>query len=190
MRNTDTATNTKIYTRQEKKTMKVISKTIQILTTIIAVLAIVMFIVPIALGIRPFIVLSGSMEPTIKTGSIVYINTNVYSYEIEKNDIIAFKMNRQTVTHRVIEVNKDDESFITKGDANEERDAVPVSFINYRGKTIFSIPYLGRTVAFFKSAFGLFCLVALILVNMFLIIVDKDDDDEEIKSDKDKAYEK
>ena len=165
--------------------MKVFSKIIQIFTSFIAILAIVMFILPLAIGIRPFIVLSGSMEPAIKTGSIVYINTNVYSYEIEKDDIIAFKLNNQTVTHRVVEVNKDAETFITKGDANKERDALPVSFINYRGKTIFSIPYVGRIVAFFKSKFGLIYLGALIVLNLVLIVVDNDDD-----KDKDKDHEK
>ncbi len=173
--------------------MKVFSKIIQIITSIIAIMAIVLFIVPIAIGIRPFIVLSGSMEPTIKTGSIVYINTNVNYHEIQKNDIIAFKVNNQTVTHRVVEVNKNDESFITKGDANKDRDALPVSFINYRGKTIFSIPYLGRIVAFFKTTLGLIILVGIILLNMLLVIFEKDDDnkkDKKEEKDKDKAYEK
>ena len=172
--------------------MKVISKIIQFITTFIAVVAIVMFIVPLAIGIRPFIVLSGSMEPTIKTGSIVYINTNVNYHEIEKNDIIAYKINNQTVTHRVVEINKDDESFVTKGDANEEKDAVPVSFINYRGKTIFSIPYLGRVVAFFKTSFGLFLLVGLIVLNMILVIFEKDNKKskkKKVEEDKDEAYE-
>ena len=158
--------------------MKVFSKLVQILTTIIAVLAIIMFIFPLALGIRPFIVLSGSMEPVIKTGSIVYINTNVHSSEIEKKDIIAFKLNNQTVTHRVVEVNKNDETFITKGDANKDSDAVLVSFINYRGKTIFSIPYVGKVVAFFKSKFGLISLGALIILNMLLVVVENDNDED------------
>ena len=89
--------------------MKTMSKVIQIFTSIIAILVVVMFILPIAVGIRPFIVLSGSMEPDIKTGSIVYINTNISSYEIVKDDIIGFRLNNQTVTHRVVEVNKEDQ---------------------------------------------------------------------------------
>ena len=151
--------------------MKVFSKIIQIFTSFIAILAIVMFILPLAIGIRPFIVLSGSMEPAIKTGSIVYINTNVYSYEIEKNDIIAFKLNNQTVTHRVVEVNKNDETFITKGDANKEKDA---------------LPDVGRVVAFFKSKFGLVSLVALILLNLVLIIIDNDNDKDKVKENEKK----
>ncbi len=163
--------------------MNVISKIIQTFTTIIAILSIVMFIVPIAIGIRPFIVLSGSMEPVIKTGSIVYINTNVHSSEIQEKDIIAFKLNNQTVTHRVVSVNKDEETFITKGDANKERDAVPVSFINYVGRDVFSIPYLGRVVSFFKSTIGIVVLVSFILLSMLLVVFEKD-------NDKDNAYEK
>lgn len=156
--------------------MKTMSKVIQIFTSIIAVLVVVMFILPIAVGIRPFIVLSGSMEPDIKTGSIVYINTNISSYEIVKDDIIGFRLNNQTVTHRVVEVNKEDQSFITKGDANDERDAVPVTFTNYLGKTIFTIPFIGKIIMFFKSGIGLYLLVALILLNVLLVILEKDKD--------------
>ena len=156
--------------------MKTLSRVIQIFTSIIAVLVVVMFILPIAFGIRPFIVLSGSMEPGIKTGSVVYINTNVSSYEIVKNDIIGFRLNNQTVTHRVVEVNKEDQSFITKGDANEERDATPVTFTNYLGKTIFTIPFIGKIIMFFKSGVGLYLLVALIILNILLVILEKDKD--------------
>jgi signal peptidase len=156
--------------------MKTMSKVIQIFTSIIAILVVVMFILPIAVGIRPFIVLSGSMEPDIKTGSIVYINTNISSYEIVKDDIIGFRLNNQTVTHRVVEVNKEDQSFITKGDANDERDAVPVTFTNYLGKTIFTIPFIGKIIMFFKSGIGLYLLVALILLNVLLVILEKDKD--------------
>ncbi len=156
--------------------MKTMSKVIQIFTSIIAILVVVMFILPIAVGIRPFIVLSGSMETGIKTGSIVYINTNISSYEIVKDDIIGFRLNNQTVTHRVVEVNKEDQSFITKGDANDERDAVPVTFTNYLGKTIFTIPFIGKIIMFFKSGIGLYLLVALILLNVLLVILEKDKD--------------
>jgi len=156
--------------------MKILSRVIQIFTSIIAVLVVIMFILPIAIGIRPFIVLSGSMEPGIKTGSIVYINTNISSYEIVENDVIGFKLNNQTVTHRVVEVNKEDQSFITKGDANDERDAVPVTFTNYLGKTIFTIPFIGKIIMFFKSGIGLYLLVALILLNVLLVILEKDKD--------------
>ena len=102
---------------------------------------------------------------------------------LQPTDIIAFKLNNQTVTHRVVSVNKDEETFITKGDANKERDAVPVSFINYVGRDVFSIPYLGRVVSFFKSIIGIVVLVSFILLSMLLVVFEKD-------NDKDNAYEK
>ena len=71
-------------------------------------------------GIRPYVVLSGSMEPEIKTGSVVFVNQNVKFSELEKGDIITYKTGDVMVTHRVHEKNGD--KIITKGDANDSLD--------------------------------------------------------------------
>ena len=62
------------------------------------------------------VVLSGSMEPAIKTGSIVFVKP---SDTYQKGDIITFTDGKaaSSVTHRVFEIqNKDGKDiFITKG---------------------------------------------------------------------------
>jgi signal peptidase len=47
-----------------------------------------------------------------------------------------------------------DQTFITKGDANEDNDSSPVPFDDVEGKVAFSVPLLGYVVSFLKSPFG------------------------------------
>ena len=92
-------------------------------------------------GIKPAIVLSGSMEPEIPTGSLCLINTDADIDEIQEGDIIAFTSGTMAVTHRVLTVTE--EGFQTKGDANDAPDLGIVPKQNVTGKTVFWIPYAG-----------------------------------------------
>ena len=55
--------------------MKIIKLIINILSDIVIALCII-FIVAYLIGIKTYVVLSGSMEPTLKTGSVCFINTS------------------------------------------------------------------------------------------------------------------
>lgn len=112
---------------------------------------------------KMMVVLSGSMEPAIKTGSVVVVKP-ADSYQ--KGDIITFE-DRETkttsVTHRIVEVKEKDGNkfFVTKGDANDAPDSNEVSQDQIVGKTLFSIPYIGYPVNFTKTLEGLIVLVVI-----------------------------
>ena len=56
--------------------------------------------VPDFLGYKPFIVLSGSMEPSIMTGDMVFVKeTDPDSLKV--GDVIAYKSGSAVVTHRI-----------------------------------------------------------------------------------------
>ena len=127
------------------------------------------FLVLYLFGIVPYVILSGSMEPTIKTGSLCFINKKVDVQEIKKKDVIAFKLDDGTlVTHRVDKINKD--GIITKGDNNKRVDDGVVTANNYVGKNIFWIPKVGYVVMAFQSTRGkivlITCVVLLFVVGM------------------------
>ena len=84
--------------------MKIFKAIINGILSLIVVITVLLLIL-LFIGIEPFVVLSGSMEPKIETGSLCFINKKVKYEDIEENDIIAFKMSDKTlVTHRVVEI--------------------------------------------------------------------------------------
>ena len=86
------------------------------------------------LGVEAYAVLSGSMEPTYPTGSLIYVKP-VSPEAIREGDPITFVLNEDLVvaTHRVVTVDEENRSFITKGDANDAVDGAPVRFENLLG---------------------------------------------------------
>jgi signal peptidase len=127
-------------------------------------------IIPMLFGIRPFVVLSGSMEPVIHTGSLCYINEKVESTDIVTGDVIAFNAGDATVVHRVIGVDENGH-FITKGDANEVQDLAPVSSANFAGKQVFAIPYMGYVSQWLQSKTGIVAVVAAIALSFLSSII-------------------
>ncbi len=144
----------------QKRLYKIILSIFEWIVAIAAVIGIVGIIIPRIFQIVPYIVLSGSMEPEIQAGSIVYINQNIKIDEIEEQDIIGYCMNNGVrVVHRVIELDKKNHIAITKGDANRVKDLSPVSFEQIKGKSVISIPYAGYGIAWLRSATGKGCII-------------------------------
>ncbi len=146
----------------------------QTISILIGVAAIILLLIPTIIGINPFIVLSGSMEGEIKIGSIAYANTHAKVEDVEVGDIIVFKIDKSYVTHRVISIN-DDDTFTTKGDANQTEDLAPVKFEQFGGKTIFCIPYLGYLLQAIHTRTGIFTLLTIAGLNVVLLIFLSDD---------------
>jgi signal peptidase len=114
-------------------------------------------------GFRILIVMSGSMEPAIKTGSVV-IDKNITDYQI--GDVITFKNENQpkeTTTHRIHDIKCQDGNclYITKGDANDGIDSESVESSQIVGKTLISIPYFGYVVKFARTLPGLLILIVM-----------------------------
>lgn len=101
--------------------------------------------IPLPGNYKVMVVLSGSMEPAIKTGSIVLVKP-VREYKV--GDVISYydPSNRaKVITHRILKIEKTGEGnfYQTKGDANDAPDWEIFSEKLIIGKVLFSIPYLG-----------------------------------------------
>ena len=138
--------------------MKTAEKTGRFLFVLFLLLCALILTLPCR-GITVDIVLSGSMEPGIKTGGIVFTDTT--QVEPEPGDIITYKLGETFVTHRVIR--KEKEKYITKGDANDREDALPVSESQVRGTVVFALPWLGYLAALLKQK-TVFMILALMIV--------------------------
>ena len=104
--------------------------------------------VPRLFGMNPYMVLSGSMEPEISTGSLVYIKDTKETYE--PGDVVAFHTSDLLVVHRIYAYGEDG-TFITKGDANEHPDGRSLDPSDILGECIFTIPGAGYLVSIFQS---------------------------------------
>lgn len=143
--------------------MKTSERTGRFLCTAAAI-GVALFLLPIW-GIRADVVLSGSMEPALKTGSIVFTDTGRTLPEI--GDIITYRLGNSYVTHRVIR--KTEEGFVTKGDANGAEDSAYVRESQIEGLVIFSVPVLGYAVLAFQRK-PIFCLLFLMLVQEIVFL--------------------
>lgn len=110
---------------------------------------------PKLFGYDMLAVVSGSMEPNIPVGSIVYVREVPFE-DIEVGDVISFNVSQDTlVTHRVEEIDENKQEITTKGDANNTNDGEPISYSNVKGKVFFSIPFLGILSQAIKTPLGI-----------------------------------
>ncbi len=120
---------------------------------------------------KSFVVVSGSMEPTIKTGSVAFTKT-VDLKNIKSGDIIAFTSpsdSKDTILHRVNSISSIDPLlFKTKGDHNNDIDAWDVPDVGVKGVYFFAIPYLGTLAATLRQPWG-FAVVVGIPAFIFII---------------------
>ncbi len=122
-------------------------------------------ILPIKNNIKVLSVISGSMEPTIKTGSVILIKP-VSDYSMD--EIITFKTPNAKkeddyTTHRVYKINDNTGSpvYMTKGDANDSPDGQTITKDKIIGKYYGGLPYLGYLISYIKTLPGLLCIIII-----------------------------
>jgi signal peptidase len=127
--------------------------------------------VPFPGNYKLFTVQSGSMEPNIHTGSLIFVKPEK---DYSTGDIVTRKTTdpKVTITHRIS--SKEEKNgktiFHTKGDANNGEDMENVAEGDIIGKEIFKIPYLGYPVGYAKTSQG---LILLIVIPAVIIIYDE-----------------
>lgn len=109
-----------------------------------------------------FVIVSGSMEPEINNGDILIIK-KVNENEIKKGDIITFDRNGVYITHRVVEIQEQENTkkFITKGDRNTVNDSDVVLFENIKGVKTARIPFIGMLIV--KVSSSKYLIIILIM---------------------------
>ena len=159
---------------------------------LIAVMALAAMLAgPKLMGMQVYTVLSGSMEPTYHTGSLIYVK-DVDPFTLETGDVITFMLDENTLaTHRIAGVVPDEEDssvirFRTKGDANEFEDGTLVHYKNVVGTPVFTIPNMGYVANFIQNPPGMYLaiaggalLVLLLFMPELISAIKGEDEDEE-----------
>jgi len=144
-----------------KNRLNLVIKTFLVLACLVIIIPNILRLFPLLIGMdNSYIVLSGSMQPTLRPGDIVFI-VKVYPSEIEVGDIIAVKTNYGTYMHRVIEKIPSNGEFLfkLKGDANKDPDPSYVKDSQIIGKMVLFLP-----TGYFctKSGYALFVILPTI----------------------------
>ena len=117
-------------------------------------------------GLSIHAVLSGSMRPTIQPGDLV-IAQRVRASALHVGDVIGFLPPDDAAprVHRIVMTGSDEEGLIfqTKGDANQNPDAVQVR-LRSADRVIYTIPLLGFLWAGRATLWLVLGLIGLILV--------------------------
>ncbi len=147
--------------------------------------------IPMVLGYVPVVVLSGSMEPTYRVGSVIYYKSTPLN-ELKEKDVITYITSTgENVSHRIVSIEKN--LIETKGDANNTADPMKVDYKNVRGKVAsISLPYIGHYIKVINDNFKIVVVIStLVLVSEFVLsntelLGIKKKKEKEIKNEQDK----
>lgn len=146
-------------------------------------------LLPRAAGYQTLAVLTGSMEPEYHVGSLIYVKETDPSL-LETGDVITYRLSADTVvTHRIVEIDREEGTVTTKGDANNANDGNPIPFSNIVGRAEACIPYLGFITIYAKTpvGIGVVCgVLVLIILLTFLPEIFSEEEEQETEEPKKK----
>lgn len=124
---------------------------------------------PSVFSVTPLVVLSGSMSGDapdhIEIGDLIFITDVEYS-ELKEGDVVTYRDGNSFTTHRII--GKDDDGFITKGDANNTEDRRRLTEDKLVGIVKSRIPKIGNFALFLQTPLGMVLFVGLPLLAFVL----------------------
>ncbi len=109
-------------------------------------------------GLRPYVIRTGSMDPTYPVGALVLDDTSVAA-AAEPGDVVTFRTRSGPVTHRL--VGRTATGWSTKGDANRDADPWTVPPRHVIGVVRTGVAGLGYLMVFFQQPTGVPSLMVL-----------------------------
>lgn len=115
---------------------------------------------------KAYIITTESMSPTINSGDVIIIK-KCKEEDLKIGDIVTFKQNGETITHKITDITKREKKneYTTKGNNNNTEDSKKISFENIEGKQVITIPKLGKMTSFFKNG-----IIIIIVLLIFLVL--------------------
>lgn len=153
--------------------MKGFNKLILYIGYVVLITLLVFFFYIKISDIKVFTIVSGSMEPSIVSGSMLFHQKTPFD-EIQVGDVITYKLDNATIyiTHRVIKVDSENQTLLCKGDSNANVDSKAITNQQYQGTVLFHIPYLGYVMLFLGSDIGKSVLSVCMVVAIISIVLD------------------
>lgn len=163
-------------TKRKKRTIARICSMIGVSLLILVILICIPLTLPRLTGFDIYTVVTGSMEPAIPVGSLIYVREEA-PVELMEGEVVAYRSNTDAgiiITHRVVKNQVVSGQLITKGDANEAEDISPVSYAQVIGKVTLTIPVLGGIFAAMVTFYGKIVIVSVVLLAAILLYIGTD----------------
>ena len=159
--------------KKEKLTKKIINVIITILLIPILIYNVALILqaiinpykTPSFLGIKTYVIVSGSMIPELNIGDIVIVK-NVEENDLKVGDIISFRQGQSVITHRISEIIEEDgkKEYKTKGDNNNTEDLQTITYKTIEGRVIKKISKIGMAVIALQNKM----IIIIVAVIIFL----------------------
>lgn len=117
---------------------------------------------PDIFGYKTFVIISGSMIPTLNIGDIAVVK-NLDKNDVKIGDVISYREGNAVITHRVTSITEDGQ-YKTKGDANNKEDINNVPVENIEGVFSFKISKLGYLILFIQNKFGIITIAVILYI--------------------------
>lgn len=123
---------------------------------------------PSFLGIKTYVIISGSMQPELDIGDIVVVK-KVEKKQLNKGDIISFRQGQNVITHRIYDITLEENELKiqTKGDNNNTKDEGIITYNDIEGKVIKKVSKLGNIVITLKGK--KIILIIILIIYVYLI---------------------
>lgn len=117
-------------------------------------------------GYEAYIVTTESMKPNINEGDVI-ITAKCNEEKLKIGDVITFKKNNETITHRIVSIEKigNKKRYTTKGDNNNIEDSEKITYNEINGIQVVLIPYLGKIIVFLQNKIFVIIIVILCLIS-------------------------
>jgi len=114
-------------------------------------------------GLKLYCIQTGSMEPDYPVGMMIVVEPVDFA-QLDAGDVITFAKDSDTVvTHRIVEIDREQQLITTKGDNNNVQDGSPVSYKNVVGRVKFGVRGIGYFILILNTNFGKWML-AIVMV--------------------------
>lgn len=121
---------------------------------------------PDLVGIKSYVIISGSMQPELNIGDIVIVKK---VENLQEGDIISFRQGQSVITHRINKIMNENGEIVyqTKGDNNNIEDSGTITDSVIEGKVIGKIPKLGNVSLFLQNKIILIIMVLLLYAYIY-----------------------
>ena len=150
---------------KERKILNIIGDFLSTFIMTIVIIIAVLLVFTKIFGWNVFTIDSSSMTPKYPVNTLVVVN-DTKPEKIHIGDVITYVLNEDgmLVTHRVVNIDSQNRTFTTKGDANNTADPAPVSWENVIGKVILGIPWAGGPIRAITSRENRSVVILIVII--------------------------